>query len=72
MTFQSSFLIRCWLDPTAPNPHVKAYHAQHVQSGAEFRATDLSELIRWMTAENLRHLANAIDSGSPNSLEEIQ
>ena len=43
---------------------VKAYHIQHVQSGAEFRSADLAEVTQWMTERNLRYLSQVLDRTS--------
>lgn len=52
MTFQSSFLIRCWLQEEAGVVTLKTYQVQHVQSGAEFRSTDWGAVGAWMEREN--------------------
>jgi hypothetical protein len=56
MMFQSSFLIRCWMNPSEGTANVQTYHIQHVQSGLEFRSANLSAVNEWMTAENARYL----------------
>ena len=63
MTTQSSFLIRCWLDPEAGGV-VKSYTIQHVQSGAEFRSHQIAEILAWMDAENARHLETLNNEGA--------
>jgi hypothetical protein len=57
MMFQSSFLIRCWMSGSEGPLNVQTYHIQHVQSGLEFRSANLSAVTDWMTAENVRYLA---------------
>lgn len=64
MMFHSSFLIRCWVDTSLDPVQVKAYHIQHVQSGDDFRSADLSEINRWMAAENSRFFAGS--AGKPS------
>ncbi|MBY0506698.1 MAG: hypothetical protein K2X03_22455 [Bryobacteraceae bacterium] len=68
MTTQSSFLIRCWLDLDAGGA-AKIYSIQHVQTGAEFRAHDLDEIVRWMQAENVRFAAQASEGQAPQEKE---
>lgn len=64
MTFQSSFLIRCRL---VPRPDHQApiinYAIQHVQTGAEFHAQGLEDILAWMTAQNTEFLSKAQEEG---------
>jgi hypothetical protein len=62
MTFQSSFLIRCWLHPTADQRHTRAYQITHVQTGVEFRSADLAAVMQWMTAQNLQYCSTLIEN----------
>jgi len=61
MTFQSSFLIRHWLSSGADPAQAKAYSIQHVQSGAEFRSINLSEVVQWMTDQNIRYVREMLE-----------
>lgn len=60
MTVQSSFLIRCSLNAPGDLASRKAYYIQHVQSGAEFRASALADVTGWMADQNSRYLSDAI------------
>jgi hypothetical protein len=64
MTVQSSFLIRCSLNPSGDQTSGKAYYIQHVQTGAEFRAATLTEITHWAGDRNLRYLAAMSDAAS--------
>jgi hypothetical protein len=64
MTVQSSFLIRCSLGPSGESAPGKTYYIQHVQTAAEFRAATLDEVTQWVTAQNLRYFADAINASS--------
>ncbi len=49
---------------------VRAYYIQHIQTGAEFRSAELSEVTQWMTAQNLAYIASVAVAGGGNSEEE--
>jgi hypothetical protein len=72
MTVQSSFLIRCTLNPPGnsagdPTP-ARPYYIRHVQTGAEFRSATLAEVTRWVADQNLRYLSDMIAAPpDPNS-----
>lgn len=56
MTVQSSFLIRCHLNPVEPDHPARSYHIQHIQSGAEFRCGAIAEVNQWIAEQNLSYL----------------
>ena len=64
MTVQSSFLIRCSLNPSGDLTTGKAYYIQHVQTGAEFRAATLNEVAHWVAEQNLRFMSDMLNSPS--------
>jgi hypothetical protein len=43
---------------------VRAYFIQHIQSGAEFRAADLSEVNQWMADQNRQYLTTMLSGTS--------
>lgn len=49
MSIYSSFLIRCWLKRDGGDP---SFVAEHVQSGAQFRAPELAPICQWIAATN--------------------
>jgi hypothetical protein len=49
MSIYSSFLIRCWLKREGEAP---SYVAEHVQSGAQFRSTELAPVCQWIARTN--------------------
>lgn len=64
MTFQSSFFIRCRMSPQPGESPVTSYYLQHVQTGAEFRSTDLAEINNWMTGQNARYVSSILEDTS--------
>ena len=56
---QSSFLIRCLLNSPEDRTSGKPFSIQHVQTGAEFRAATLAEVMQWIEGQNANYLANA-------------
>jgi hypothetical protein len=72
MTFQGSFLIRCRLnlEPVGSGAHGVAYYSvQHVQTGHEFRSSDLAETNEWMVAQNSRYLTECLSESATRSAD---
>ena len=64
MTVQSSYLIRCLLNTSGDPSSGKAYCIQHVQTGVEFRCGTLPEATQLMADQNVRYVANTVDTPS--------
>lgn len=61
MLVYSSFLVRCWTKPDG----TLSVQAEQVQSGEQFKGTDLLGLTQWMESIRQRMVASSeIDQGS--------
>lgn len=52
MSIYSSFLLRCWLN--RDGSPAATYAIEHVQSGEQFRAASLAEVIDWIQSNHER------------------
>jgi hypothetical protein len=72
MTFLSSFLIRCRLNPEPGSEPANVYSIHHVQTGDEFRSSSLSETTEWMATLNRRYLGRCISESAQQNSDGIE
>ena len=67
MFTQSSFLIRCWLDPNNRSGAAKRYRIEHVQTGKSLDSNLLEEIHNWMADTNRSYLVEILNQASVGS-----